>query len=225
MRIKKVEKQKDYVQVQNSFLRDDRISFKAKGLFSYMFSMNDNWNFTIKSIATQQDEGVASISSAMNELKEFGFIIYEKYSDGSGTYILDDEPKLENPDMDNPIMRKSKCIKEDKLDKNTNSKQPTQKSNNNKLFNEYLASKETTKNEESLILDYLVYRKDIKKPITTIRPLNTYYNVIIELHTKGYDIKKCIELMKNNEWQKLDIEWIKNSGLKSKSFSKEWSSR
>tara|TARA_R110001632_G_scaffold2415_3_gene10812 strand:+ start:394 stop:1143 length:750 start_codon:yes stop_codon:yes gene_type:complete len=117
---------------------------------------------------------------------------------------------------DNSKLIDSKLIEENK---------PTQKSNNSKLFNEYLASKETTKNEESLILDYLVYRKDIRKPITTIRPLNTYYKVILELHTKGYNVKQCIELMKNNEWQKLDIDWIKNSGLKSESFSKEWSAR
>tara|TARA_R110000823_G_scaffold314308_2_gene443246 strand:- start:2 stop:646 length:645 start_codon:yes stop_codon:yes gene_type:complete len=109
--------------------------------------------------------------------------------------------------------------KENILINKTVNNAPTHKSNNNKLYNEYLASKETTKNEESLILDYLAYRKDIKKVITTIRPLNTYYKVILELHNKGYDIKKCIDLMKNNEWQTIKEEYIKNSDLFP---SKEW---
>ena len=63
-------RERDFVQVSNSFLRDDRISFKAKGLFSYMFSMSDNWNFTIRSIATQQKDGYDSVKSALKELKE-----------------------------------------------------------------------------------------------------------------------------------------------------------
>ena len=59
-------RQSKFIQVSNSFLRDNNVSFKAKGLFCYMFSMADNWNFTIKSIATQQKDGEASIISAMN---------------------------------------------------------------------------------------------------------------------------------------------------------------
>tara|TARA_R110002073_G_scaffold131310_2_gene278028 strand:+ start:824 stop:1498 length:675 start_codon:yes stop_codon:yes gene_type:complete len=117
----------------------------------------------------------------------------------------------------NVIEPLTNCLetKENKTTNKTMNSKPTHKSNNDKLYNEYLASKETTKNEESLILDYLVYRKDIKKIVTTIRPLNTYYKVIVDLHTKGYDIKQCIDLMKNKEWMSLSEEWIKNSGLKS----------
>lgn len=47
-------KKSNFTTVQNSILRDNRLSFKAKGLFCYMFSMSDGWNFTIRSIATQQ---------------------------------------------------------------------------------------------------------------------------------------------------------------------------
>lgn len=119
--IKKKESQ--FTQVSNIFLRDNRISFKAKGLFCYMFSMADGWNFTMQSIANQQKDGVASVSSAMDELKEYGYVVYEKHSDGKGTYHLDDEPKSENPNVENPnmgftIMGKSECIKNKQSSKN-----------------------------------------------------------------------------------------------------------
>lgn len=117
-RIKK--REGNYTQVSNDFLRDNRISFKAKGLFCYMFSMNDDWNFTIKSISTQQKEGQTSVSTALKELKDFGYIKYTKHQDGSGTYYLDDFPKPENPNQGFPIMGKSSPIKKNNISKNKN---------------------------------------------------------------------------------------------------------
>ena len=175
-----------------------------------------------------------AISRLISSLEKKGYITTEIVA-GSRNHkrtitinkMLSTNNKMLFRGKQNVIAPLTNCLetKENKTMNKTMSKQPTQKSNNNKLYNEYLASKETSKNEESLVLDYLVYRKDIKKPITTIRPLNTYYKIIVDLHTKGYDIKKCIDLMKNNEWQKIDIEWIKNSGLKSSIVSSEWSAR
>ena len=117
-RIKKREDK--FTQVSNSFLRDNRISFKAKGLFCYMFSMSENWNFTLQSIATQQKDGLDSVKSAMDELKEYGYISYEKHSNGTGTYFLNDEPNMENPNVENPNLGKSTPIKNKDLDKNKN---------------------------------------------------------------------------------------------------------
>jgi len=110
----------NYTQVSNSFLRDERISFKAKGLFAYMFSMDESWNFTLKSIATQQKEGIESIRSAIIELKNFGYIQYEKHQDGTGTYSLEDEPKSENPNLGFTTMVKSNPIKNNNFSKNKN---------------------------------------------------------------------------------------------------------
>ncbi len=115
-------RESNYVQVSNSFLRNSNMSFKAKGLFCYMFSMSDNWNFTIKSIASQQKDGVASVKSSLQELKELGYISYTKHSDGTGTYFLDDEPKVENPNVGFIIKRKSTPIKKNQLPKNNNTK-------------------------------------------------------------------------------------------------------
>ena len=178
-----------------------------------MFSMSDNWNFTIRSIATQQKDGEASIISSMNELKEFGYITYTKHANGKGTYFLDDEPNVENPNVENTKLGKSTPIKNTNLNKNTNSNKPSFKSTNERLYNEYMESKEVSVNEAKIILDYLSYRKDIGKQIKTITPLNSYWKVIVELHIKGYDIKACIEYMKEKEWMTLKEEYLKNSSI------------
>lgn len=117
-RIKK--RDNNFTQVLNSFLRDNSISFKAKGLFCYMFSMNENWNFTLQSIATQQKDGLDSVKSAMDELKKYGYVTYEKLANGKGLYYLDDEPKVENPNVENPNLGKSTPIKNNNSTKNKN---------------------------------------------------------------------------------------------------------
>lgn len=98
----KISKKSNFTTMTNAMLRDSNISFKAKGLFAYMSSMSEGWNFTIRSIATQQKDGKASIESALNELKKFGYVTYQRHMDGTGVYTLIDEPHPENKDMDEP---------------------------------------------------------------------------------------------------------------------------
>jgi len=90
---------------------------------------------------------------------------------------------------------------------------PSFKSTNERLYNEYMESKEVSVNEAKIILDYLVYRKQLNKQIKTIVPLNSYWKVISELHKKGYDIKKCIDTMKEKEWKTVKEEWLKNTDI------------
>lgn len=200
-------RQSDFVQVSNSFLRDNNISFKAKGLFCYMFSMSDNWNFTIKSIATQQKDGTASIISSMNELKEYGYISYTKHTNGSGTYYLDDKPNAGNPNVENPNMGKSTPIKKTISNKKNNSKV-------HPLLAKYKASKDTKENEDKIILDFINYRITISKPIKTIIPLNTYWKVITKLFKDNYNIVECINYMKSKEWQTISEDYLKNTSIK-----------
>ena len=214
-------KERDFVQVSNSFLRDNRISFKAKGLFCYMFSMDDNWNFTIRSIATQQKDGQASIISSMDELKEFGYITYTKHANGKGTYFLDDEPNVENPNVDNPKLGKPTPIKKTNLNKNTKDKKPSFESTNTEvthtlkdsLLSKYKKSKNASEVEIKYIEDYLNYRWEIKKTFKTISPLNKYWETIVEIN-KNYNVLECIKLMKSREWQTIEISWLENNGIK-----------
>ena len=192
-----IKKERGYVQVSNNFLRDERISFKAKGLFCYMFSMNEDWNFTIKSIAKQQKDGYDAVQSALEELKKYDYVEYEKHSDGTGTYFLNDDPKTENPKLENPIMGKSTPIKKEQLYKN--------KKDNLLTIYESELGRELTQNEEKYLTDYIDYRKQIKKVIKTTRPLKAYISQIIALKEKNYNLDEAINIMKEKEWQTLEF--------------------
>lgn len=99
-----------YAQITNDILNSKEISLKAKGLYAYMYSKPNQWNFTIKSMASQLKDGSDSIKSALQELKSFGWISYSKHQNGTGTYHIHIEPKVENPNEENPYKGKSTPI-------------------------------------------------------------------------------------------------------------------
>jgi len=120
-----------YTKLPNELLNDQTLSWKAKGLFCFMASKKDSYNFTMRSIAKQFIDGKAAIYSAMDELKDRGWVSYYRNLDGTGKYILNttlettltphpdnqdepephpdnqDEPNPDNRDPDNPTFRKS----------------------------------------------------------------------------------------------------------------------
>lgn len=194
-RIKK--KESNFTQVSNVVLRDKRISFKAKGLFCYMYSMDEDWNFTLQSIATQQKDGLDSVKSAMDELKQYGYVTYEKLANGKGLYYLDDEPKVENPNVENPNLGKSTPIKNTNLDKNTNksdydsfidelkSKAPikskvTSTTKGRKLFKKI-------EDKEQLIIDYIEYQKLKKEFAIRITDFMEDYETVYKSSNINYD--------------------------------------
>ena len=112
-----------FAQIANIVLNDPNLTFKAKGIYAYMISKPDNWNFTIQSIASQVKDGKASIQAGIKELKESGWITYIKFKNGSGVYLIrndvtgikpkpekqtkakeshiPEKPYTENPDLEN----------------------------------------------------------------------------------------------------------------------------
>jgi hypothetical protein len=91
----------------NDLLNNKVISLKAKGLFGYIQSKPDGWNFSVKNIAKQNKESLSAITSGIKELESFGYLERVKYQNEKGhwgiEYILHDIPIYENPTFENPI--------------------------------------------------------------------------------------------------------------------------
>jgi len=86
-----------YATIPNELLNNQNISLKAKGLFAYLQSKPEDWTFSKARIAAQLKEGEKSITKAMAELKEFGYLQNKPVQDKKGKfigqdYILDDNP-------------------------------------------------------------------------------------------------------------------------------------
>jgi hypothetical protein len=75
-------KKNGFTQISNSLLEDNRLSWKAKGILSYLMSRPDNWKVNKVDIQRKATEGRDSVNSAIQELKEFGYLhIYKNISE------------------------------------------------------------------------------------------------------------------------------------------------
>ena len=113
-----------FTQIPNSLLNDINLSLKSKGLYSFMFSKPNGWNFTIRSMSKQLKEGTDSIGNSLKELKKYGWVTYTKKTNGSGVYKLlyasnlTISPNTENPNLGNPNMGKPERISNTDLNSN-----------------------------------------------------------------------------------------------------------
>lgn len=97
-----------FAQIKNEVLRDKNLSLKAKGLFAYIYSKPNNWNFSAERISLESRDGVDSVRGAIIELEENDYLSRKRLATGRVVYYVhfDNEPQNE-PQLDNPIMGKS----------------------------------------------------------------------------------------------------------------------
>ena len=86
----------------NQTLRDKNLSLKSKGLLGLMLSNKDGFNCTIESIKKQCRDGKDSIQAGLKELKECGYLKYDRERARDGTLrtilIVSNIPRFaENP--------------------------------------------------------------------------------------------------------------------------------
>ena len=78
MPIFRIEKTKNYTVMSNYHLKDKRLSFKAKGLLSYMLSLPDTWDFSLNGSSSASKDNITSIRSALKELQELKYLEVKK---------------------------------------------------------------------------------------------------------------------------------------------------
>lgn len=77
-----------FTQVANEVLNDKKLSWKAKGLFAYLFSKPANWNFESRRIANESSDGRDATRAAIKELEERGYLEREKLPTRRMKYTL-----------------------------------------------------------------------------------------------------------------------------------------
>lgn len=117
----------NFVKIPNELLRDNNLSWKAKGLYCWMASHDDSFTFTTKSIARDYPDGRTLILAAMQELRDSGWMVYIKKANGYGKYNLTTSIKAKS---DNRTLEQT-IIAEPQSEKQTMAEKP--KSDNPEL--------------------------------------------------------------------------------------------
>lgn len=113
----KIRKQyeKGFTTLDNTPLNDKNLTWKAKGLFAYLWSKPDDWDYRVTEVAKHSKDGVGSTSTGVNELEKAGYLQRKQNNDhgvfGDSVWTLSEKPIFkkpitENPRSDNPITDK-----------------------------------------------------------------------------------------------------------------------
>lgn len=139
MGIIRVKKDSNYSVINNTGLKDERLSWKAKGILAYALTLPDDWTFHISELARHAKDGEDSLRTGFKELKELGYVKRYPVRDGNTKKITrwDTEiyetpqrnmPQMENQDVVKPYEENQKLLNTNRL--NTN-RLNTNKRNNN----------------------------------------------------------------------------------------------
>lgn len=113
MSVFKIEKNQNYTVMSNHHLRDRNLSYKAKGLLSFMLSLPEDWDYSLAGLCSISKENRDGIRSILKELQEHHYVEIEKVRGYKGyfeyNYLIYEVPHFisleneqSNPDMENP---------------------------------------------------------------------------------------------------------------------------
>ena len=90
---------KSYMVISNHVFEDPNLTLKAKGLFGYLWSRPDDWNFFITELVIHFKGGRDQAMSALDELEKAGYLLRSRVRNELGqltnksTWLLSDIPK------------------------------------------------------------------------------------------------------------------------------------
>ncbi|KAB2399932.1 MULTISPECIES: DnaD domain protein [Bacillus cereus group] len=113
MGIFRVKKDNNYSVINNTGLKDKRLSWKAKGILAYILTLPDDWVFYREELSQHAKDGINSLRAGMQELKEYGYIKRFPVRDEKNKIVrwetiiyeipMDDFPPVETPLAGNPV--------------------------------------------------------------------------------------------------------------------------
>ena len=89
MSVFRVNKNDNYTVMGNYHLRDINLSYKAKGLLSFMLSLPNNWDYSITGLCRVSKENMKAIRSTLHELEEQGYLKRTRVQNSKGHFTYD----------------------------------------------------------------------------------------------------------------------------------------
>lgn len=120
----KINKGGNYTVISNHVLQNNNLSLKAKGLYAFMWSLPDTWDYSVSGLTTVLKEGRDAINEALKELEREGYLVRSILRKG-GKFTDMDYTLNEFPD---PFMEKHESKNEKPKEKPEPKKKKKKKS-------------------------------------------------------------------------------------------------
>ena len=157
MSIFRIKKTNNYTVMCNYHLRDKKLSYKAKGLLSFMLSLPDDWDYSLNGLCSISKESKDGIRAILKELQINKYLKIEKTRGNKGyfeyNYLIYEIPYTETPYMDYPNVEIPTQIKLNKqIDKDDKTNLPSffMNEEHNKLTQELIKKKYISINDYQL---------------------------------------------------------------------------
>jgi len=117
--------ERGFTRIPNYWLRDSRISFKAKGLLAYLLSHEIGYTITLGQIERETGDGKSAIRATVSELEFAGYLMTQRttdergYNAGLAWFLQDPNPKCENPTLENPTLENQTALEENLIKNKT----------------------------------------------------------------------------------------------------------
>lgn len=85
-----------FAQVKNEVLNDPSLSWKAKGIFAYIYSKPDDWDFSVERAANDSTDGPKATRSGVKELEKAGYLTRRKLGDRRMEWFVTYKPVGQN---------------------------------------------------------------------------------------------------------------------------------
>ena len=120
MSIFKIEKNQNYTVMSNYHLRDKNLSYKAKGMLSFMLSLPDDWDYSLKGLVAISKENIKAIRAILSELEEFGYFEKVLIRGNRGhfkyDYIIREIPQTLEKQENSPYTQKGYAVEGDAVE-------------------------------------------------------------------------------------------------------------
>ena len=224
-------RKKGWFWVENELIDRTDLSFEVKSMYMILASFADAEGKCFPSVE-KLDEIIGkdkrTVIRYMKKLEEKGLIEKKRRFNQTNIYYLKNvalnSDKIDNDKNDSDIVVTSldDTVVISDSDKNVNLKKHNEKNTiKNTQYNiKEKSKKEKTKSKiedfvnkleksdeyKALILEYIKYRKEIKKTIKTIAPINK----LLKDFPDSKRLSEAIEIAKEREWTGLEPEWVEN---------------
>lgn len=105
-----IEKNKNYTVMSNYHLQDKNLSYKAKGLLSFMLSLPETWDYSMKGLEAISKESIKALRNILLELENSKYITRIRKQDEHGKFYYD-YSIYEIPFNINPYYQKGHTVK------------------------------------------------------------------------------------------------------------------